>query len=159
MEYRTRIKKVQADYIHARQRSIKTEIISDIIRQVRAEGGRFLKQDEKDKLWYEVDDKEVKKKTSQTLREGAPQWRKTQGEWKRRADVEGSGEGGFPAGQSGMPLGVMMPPPNGSQAFYQPPTKKAKTEAPSTQQGGLSTGLDLLSNVAHTMRLESSDKH
>jgi len=86
MEYRRKIKMKQKDYIDARQRATKSLIISDIIREVKAEGGRFLKQDEHDKLWYEVDDKEVKKKTSQTLREGAPQWRKSNGEWKRREE-------------------------------------------------------------------------
>jgi hypothetical protein len=72
MHYRAKIKSKQRDYINARQRAIKTIIISDIIEQVHTAGGRFLKQDDKDKLWYEVDEKEVKKKTSQTLREGAP---------------------------------------------------------------------------------------
>jgi len=84
MHYRAKIKSKQRDYINARQRAIKTIIISDIIEQVHTAGGRFLKQDDKDKLWYEVDEKEVKKKTSQTLREGAPQWRKANGEWQRR---------------------------------------------------------------------------
>lgn len=86
MNYRAKIKSKQRDYINARQRAIKTIIISDIISQVRDDGGRFLKQDDNNKLWYEVDDKEVKKKTSQTLREGAPQWRKANGEWQRRVD-------------------------------------------------------------------------
>jgi hypothetical protein len=84
MNYRAKIKSKQRDYINARQRAIKTIIISDIISKVRDDGGRFLKQDDDNKLWYEVDDKEVKKKTSQTLREGAPQWRKANGEWQRR---------------------------------------------------------------------------
>lgn len=84
MNYRAKIKSKQRDYINARQRAIKTIIISDIISKVRNDGGRFLKQDDDNKLWYEVDDKEVKKKTSQTLREGAPQWRKANGEWQRR---------------------------------------------------------------------------
>lgn len=91
MEYRRKIKMRQREYIDARQRATKSEIISEIIKEVRAEGGRFLKQDENTKLWYEVDEKEVKKKTSQTLREGAPQWRKAQGEWTRREEQLNSG--------------------------------------------------------------------
>ena len=113
MNYRAKIKAKQRDYINARQRAIKTIIISDIIGQVCIEGGRFLKQDDKDKLWYEVDEKEVKKKTSQTLREGAPQWRKANGEWQRREQLTVSQPGvviapagALPVGGAGAPLQI-----------------------------------------------------
>lgn len=139
MTYRKKIKAVQSAYIHARQRSVKTEIISEIIRQVKADGGKFLRQDENDKLWYEVDDKEIKKKTSQTLREGAPQWRKTHGEWQRRDDSKNIST----APSVLVPPSHLVPlPPQ-----QQPPAKRARTNSAGNVAPGMGA-LELLSAVA-----------
>lgn len=45
-----------------------------IVDEVRAlnPAGRFLKQDERTKLWYDIGDKKAMDKTRQALREGAP---------------------------------------------------------------------------------------
>lgn len=140
MTYRKKIKAVQSAYIHARQRSVKTDIISDIIRQVKSDGGKFLKQDDNDKLWYEVDDKEIKKKTSQTLREGAPQWRKTHGEWQRRDDSKNVST----APSVLVPPSHLVPlPPQ-----QQPPAKKARTNSASGNVAAGMGALELLSAVA-----------
>lgn len=50
----------------------------EIIREWRAQDppGRFLKVDEKTGLWNDVGDKKAREKTSQALREKAPQQRK-----------------------------------------------------------------------------------
>jgi hypothetical protein len=137
MHYRAKIKSKQRDYINARQRAIKTIIISDIIEQVHTEGGRFLKQDDKDKLWYEVDEKEVKKKTSQTLREGAPLLLRegmiVADDKPALIDVMSSRDATLISSQDPMQDRDVSQPP---------PLKKAKTSSAEV------TGLDLLSDVA-----------
>lgn len=67
--YRKRIKTVASAYSHTRKHTVKASIISDIIRQVKADGGKFLQQDENDKLWYEVDSKNIKSNTRQRVLE------------------------------------------------------------------------------------------
>jgi hypothetical protein len=148
----------QKEYIAARQRATKSEIISEIIKDVRADGGRFLKQDENTKLWYEVDEKEVKKKTSQTLREGAPQWRKAQGEWMRREEQLKSGSNSVTAevfntehGSFNMPNTVdrsLLTNNVNMLSSYdstQPLRKKPKVY---DKENKKTNGLDLLSDVA-----------
>ena len=43
-----------------------------IVDDVYNRGGRFLKQNTTDKLWYDIGDKKALDKTRQALREGAP---------------------------------------------------------------------------------------
>lgn len=174
MEYRRKIKMKQKDYIDARQRSTKSEIIAEIIREVQAEGGRFLKQDESSKLWYEVDEKEVKKKTSQTLREGAPQWRKDHGEWKRREEELKYGNGchtymstmDLMHSEHGTPdMGVLDGRFDGNQVATMVPPEISSLFQPSMQkkptnilgdESEKKNGLDLLSDVALHSTQETS---
>ena len=64
----------------------------EIIREWRAQDppGRFLKVDEKTGLWSDVGDKKAREKTSQALREKAPQLRKPSqpGDPKGRVDFD-----------------------------------------------------------------------
>ena len=164
------IKNQQQAYINARQRSVKTHIISEIIREVREQQppGRFVKFDDRIKLWFEVDEKEVKKKTSQTLREGAPQWRKSHGEWKRRENepmpsIDGNANANVNAemevdanananGQEGKkrphednntPLAINLD--------NLPSAKKARSAAGSPNSDQNKSGLDLLTDAIFTL--------
>lgn len=158
MEYRRKIKMRQKEYIDARQRATKSEIISEIIKEVRAEGGRFLKQDENTKLWYEVDEKEVKKKTSQTLREGAPQWRKSQGEWMRREEQLKNGNTSFTSSvanpqhgslnMSNVDCGLLTNNVNLLISGYDPTQSLQKKAKVHDKENKRANGLDLLSDVA-----------
>jgi hypothetical protein len=75
------VEKRKTDYVNCK-RIDKPLISLDIIREWRAQKppGRFLKLDESSGLWYDVGDRKAREKTSQALREKAPQLRKQQDE-------------------------------------------------------------------------------
>ena len=54
----------------------KPAISRAIVRSVREKNGRFLKKDEKTGLWFEIGDDAAREKTSQALRQRAPEMRK-----------------------------------------------------------------------------------
>ena len=62
-------------YLKARKND-KPAISRAIVRSVRENNGRFLKKDEKTGLWYEIGDDAAREKTSQALRQRAPEMRK-----------------------------------------------------------------------------------
>jgi hypothetical protein len=62
-------------YLKARKND-KPAISRAIVKSVRDNGGRFLKKDEKTGLWFEVGDDAAREKTSQALRQRAPEMRK-----------------------------------------------------------------------------------
>ena len=66
--YRTIVSFHQADYLSAKKKD-KVLYAKKIVAIVKANGGRFLKQDSQHK-WVEVSDKKATEKTSQALREG-----------------------------------------------------------------------------------------
>jgi hypothetical protein len=66
--YRTIVSFHQAEYLAARKKD-KVLFARKIVAIVKANGGRFLKQDSQQK-WVEVSDKKATEKTSQALREG-----------------------------------------------------------------------------------------
>jgi hypothetical protein len=69
----------KVDYVNCK-RIDKPLVALDIIREWRAQKppGRFLKLDESSGLWHDVGDRKAREKTSQALREKAPQLRKQQ---------------------------------------------------------------------------------
>ena len=77
--YRKIVEDHKVKYVNSR-RLQKPLVALDIIRQWRAQSppGRFLKYDEKAGLWNDVGDKKAREKTSQALREKAPQIRMQQ---------------------------------------------------------------------------------
>lgn len=79
--YRRMVEKRKVDYVNCK-RIDKPLISLEIIREWRAQKppGRFLKLDESSGLWYDVGDRKAREKTSQALREKAPQLRKQQNE-------------------------------------------------------------------------------
>jgi len=62
-------------YLKARKND-KPTISRAIVRAIRESGGRFLKKKEKSNLWYEIGDDAAREKTSQALRQRAPEMRK-----------------------------------------------------------------------------------
>ena len=60
--------RIQKKYLAAEKHE-KTVISQELVDYVHARGGRFLKQEPKKDLWYEILPKEARKKASQTLRE------------------------------------------------------------------------------------------
>jgi len=62
-------------YLKARKND-KPNISRSIVRTVREMNGRFLKKDDKAGLWFEIGDDGAREKTSQALRQRAPEMRK-----------------------------------------------------------------------------------
>mmetsp|Transcript_28226 Transcript_28226/g.39720 ORF Transcript_28226/g.39720 Transcript_28226/m.39720 type:complete len:327 (-) Transcript_28226:296-1276(-) len=62
-------------YLKARKND-KPAISRAIVRVIREQNGRFLKRDEKSNLWFEIGDDAAREKTSQALRQRAPEMRK-----------------------------------------------------------------------------------
>ena len=64
-------------YLHSSKRD-KPFVSRGIVRAVRNQNppGRFLQKDEKNGLWYDIGDQKAREKTSQALREGAPEIRR-----------------------------------------------------------------------------------
>jgi hypothetical protein len=106
-------------YLKARKND-KPAISRAIVRQVRDAHGRFLRKDEKSGLWFEIGDDAAREKTSQALRQRAPEMRKllfdTEREEARSAAEDHIRQqrmmmGMPPDGQQGgMSPGMAMPP-------------------------------------------------
>lgn len=77
--YRTMVECRKVDYVNSK-RLDKPLVALEIIKEWRTQDppGRFLKMDENTGLWCDVGDKKAREKTSQALREKAPQLRKQQ---------------------------------------------------------------------------------
>ena len=56
-------------YVNATSRSTKSEIVTDIVRQVRENGGRFLKRDGKRNVWYVLNYTQSKEKAGHAIRD------------------------------------------------------------------------------------------
>lgn len=76
VKYRSLVKRYQPLYIMSKRRD-KPLIASKIVRLVRHMGGRFLRKD-KNNCWRDVGNTKAREKTSQALREGAPDLRSPQ---------------------------------------------------------------------------------
>ncbi len=125
-----------------------------------------MKFDDRLKQWFEVDEKEVKKKTSQTLREGAPQWRKANGEWKRRNEEmmaldAGGQQSLIPRGQfeSEGPYSdvVRSDPKTRNYPFKKtrilsPPASHTTNNAADGSSNDQRTGLDLLTDAIFNLQ-------
>ena len=75
IQYRQLVKASQPSYIAAKRRD-KPKIAEKIVRTVRKLGGRFLKKNpETPNTWKDVGNTKAREKTSQALREGAPELR------------------------------------------------------------------------------------
>lgn len=72
--YRDLVKACQPAYLRAKRRE-KPMIAKGIVLAVRKVGGRFLKKDPHTSTWRDVGNSRAREKTSQALREGAPEMR------------------------------------------------------------------------------------
>mmetsp|Transcript_1863 Transcript_1863/g.2701 ORF Transcript_1863/g.2701 Transcript_1863/m.2701 type:complete len:320 (-) Transcript_1863:387-1346(-) len=74
VHYRTLVKEQQILYLKAKRRD-KPRIARNIVETVRIRGGRFLKKHTGSGTWRDVGNNKAREKTSQALREGAPDLR------------------------------------------------------------------------------------
>ena len=74
VQYRGLVKKYQRLYLKAKRRD-KPKIARLIVDTVRRRTGRFLKKDQVAGVWKDVGNNKAREKTSQALREGAPEIR------------------------------------------------------------------------------------
>ncbi len=75
------------EYLRAKKND-KPHISRSIVNVIRAKKGRFLKKDEDDGLWYEIGDDLAREKTSQALRQKAPEHRKIVEEHDKRVQQQ-----------------------------------------------------------------------
>lgn len=73
--FRSLINKNRERYLRAKKND-KPFISLSIVNIVRQKNGRFLKKDEESGLWFEIGDAQAREKTSQALRQRAPEYRK-----------------------------------------------------------------------------------
>jgi hypothetical protein len=73
--FRSLINKNREKYLRAKKND-KPFISLSIVNIVRKRNGRFLKKDESSGLWFEIGDAAAREKTSQALRQRAPEYRK-----------------------------------------------------------------------------------
>jgi hypothetical protein len=74
VQYRRIVKACQPAYLVAKRRD-KPRVAAAIVRVIRSRSGRFLKKDLKDNMWRDVGNNKAREKSSQALREGAPELR------------------------------------------------------------------------------------
>lgn len=74
-QFRDLINLHRRSYLKARKND-KPAISRAIVRAIRENNGRFLKKDDKSGLWFEIGDDAAREKTSQALRQRAPEMRK-----------------------------------------------------------------------------------
>lgn len=76
-KFRELVNQQKVLYLHSSKRD-KPFVSRGIVRAVRAQNppGRFLQKDEKTGFWYDIGDQKAREKTSQALREGAPEIRR-----------------------------------------------------------------------------------
>uniref|UniRef100_A0A7S1GM39 DUF6824 domain-containing protein n=1 Tax=Cyclophora tenuis TaxID=216820 RepID=A0A7S1GM39_CYCTE len=77
IRYRGLVKKYQLLYLKAKRRD-KPKIARLIVDTIRRRHGRFLKKDAQSNTWRDVGNNKAREKTSQALREGAPELRNGQ---------------------------------------------------------------------------------
>ena len=95
IRYRGLVKKYQLLYLKAKRRD-KPKIARLIVDTIRRRYGRFLKKDSASNTWRDVGNNKAREKTSQALREGAPELRngqppKNKNAKKRKRDNSNTG--------------------------------------------------------------------
>jgi hypothetical protein len=138
-------------YLKARKND-KPAISRAIVRSIRDANGRFLRKDEKTGLWFEIGDDAAREKTSQALRQRAPEMRKllfdTEREEARNVAEDQLRQQRIMMGMPPdvppgvMPAGMPMPPMAYNPAFYhamvanggKPPGAPANAQDPNYQQ-------------------------
>eukprot|EP00586_Coscinodiscus_wailesii_P011672 CAMPEP_0172510916 /NCGR_PEP_ID=MMETSP1066-20121228/232361_1 /TAXON_ID=671091 /ORGANISM="Coscinodiscus wailesii, Strain CCMP2513" /LENGTH=808 /DNA_ID=CAMNT_0013290085 /DNA_START=379 /DNA_END=2805 /DNA_ORIENTATION=- len=101
-KYRTLVTQKKRVYLTARFKREKRLIAASIVQAIRNMDppGRFLARDSRTQVWYDIGDVKARDKTSQALREGAPEIRKEM-ENDRQRQIMSQGAGGSGAMGSG----------------------------------------------------------
>jgi hypothetical protein len=103
-DFRDLINKYRTVYLKAKKND-KPSISRAIVKEIRSKGGRFLKKEEKGHLYYEIGDIQAREKTSQALRQRAPEIRKLM--FEREGHLPGAPGRGIPGASEG--LGITSP--------------------------------------------------
>jgi hypothetical protein len=101
-DFRDLINKYRTIYLKAKKND-KPAISRAIVKQVRSKGGRFLRKNDKGNLYYEIGDAQAREKTSQALRQRAPEIRKLMLEQQHFGGAPGSGIAGIMGGMGVLP--------------------------------------------------------
>ncbi len=104
------------EYLRAKKND-KPHISRSIVNVIRAKKGRFLKKDEDDGLWYEIGDDLAREKTSQALRQKAPEHRKIVEEHDRRLQQQRT----IMNAPQSFPMGVAMMDRRAAHMVIPPP--------------------------------------
>lgn len=109
-------------YLKARKND-KPAISRAIVRSIRENNGRFLKKDEKANMWYEIGDDAAREKTSQALRQRAPEMRKLLFDTEREEARAAAADEQMRQQQRMMMVGTGAPSASthGGQVMMQPP--------------------------------------
>lgn len=88
--YRKLVKKYKDKYLKAKKKQ-KPYVAAEVVNEIRNldPPGRFLKKDKDTGYYLDIGDARAKEKTSQALREGAPQIRKMMNEGKKEGGISG----------------------------------------------------------------------
>ncbi|KAL3934799.1 MAG: hypothetical protein SGARI_003234, partial [Bacillariaceae sp.] len=111
-DFRDLINKYRTIYLKAKKND-KPAISRAIVKSIRSKGGRFLKKNEKNAQYFEIGDAQAREKTSQALRQRAPEMRKLMFEQEQLT--------GMPHSHQGLSLGLLPP--------RQDPAAAARTQA------------------------------
>jgi hypothetical protein len=130
--FRDIINKYRTLYLRSKKND-KPAISRAIVKEIRSRGGRFLKKNEKDNLYYEIGDAQAREKTSQALRQRAPEMRKLMFE-QQQLGAPGSGMSGIMGGMGVMPS--QLQPLNGAAASTNALTTDAETPAHASISNG-----------------------
>jgi hypothetical protein len=101
-DFRDLINKYRTIYVKAKKND-KPSISRAIVKEVRSRGGRFLRKNDKDNLYYEIGDANAREKTSQALRQRAPEIRKMMFEHHQFDAASSSGMVGIMGGMGALP--------------------------------------------------------
>lgn len=144
IQYRQLVKMCQPAYIAAKRRD-KPKIAASIVRVVRRLGGRFLKKDTKSLSWKDVGNTKAREKTSQALREGAPELRGTQQQKSACSNGFNSVNPSIPTQQNTTTYHqstanqYLVGEFHGLSSFEQQSAKRQKTGSPASQMPGFPT--------------------
>ena len=87
IKYRDLVKQYQRQYLKAKRRE-KPRIARLIVDTIRRRNGRFLKKNTSDNTWRDVGNTKAREKTSQALREGAPELRDDNNKTNNKSDYK-----------------------------------------------------------------------
>lgn len=122
--FRNLINAHRDQYLRARKND-KPNISRTIVSAIRRRQGRFLRKDKKTGLWFEIGDDLAREKTSQALRQRAPDYRRQMEEDDQRRTTEMSVPQAIPQASMISPLNTMSNSMGGGGPYNPPQPQDA----------------------------------